>query len=32
MSNMGELNKKQNDWDSGKGLREPVKCLKVSSI
>lgn len=29
---MGEINKMQNDWDAGKGLREPVKTLEVSGI
>lgn len=26
---MGEINKKQNDWDSAKSLREPIKTLEV---
>lgn len=28
---MGELNKKQNEWDT-KGLRDPVKTLEVLAL
>lgn len=27
---MGEINNKHTEWDTGKGLREPIKTLEVS--